>query len=82
MSTCPDNPYNATSSHVSPCEGAIDPMGGAEIPTGYTAVELFVDSAVEWETDPLAPGLNIPTLLLNQANGGIHIQEGLYLAIE
>jgi hypothetical protein len=81
MSTCPENPYNSTQSNISACEGAIDPMSGAVIPEGITAVELFVNSAVEWELDPEQPGTALPTLLLNQASGGLLIDEGVYLAI-
>lgn len=82
MSDCPENPYNATHSQVSPCEGAIDPMNGAVIPDGIVAVELFVNSEVEWELDPAQPSTVLPTLLLNQSSGGILIEENLYLAIE
>jgi hypothetical protein len=81
MPTCPDNPYNATCSQIS-CDGAIDPMGSGVIPEGITAVEIFVDSAVEWELDPEQPGTTLPTLLINQAGGGLLIAEGVYLAIE
>jgi hypothetical protein len=63
------------------CDGAIDPMAGNTIPEGYAAVQIFVNSQTEWETDPLAPDLNLPTLLLSQAGGGILIAEGIYLAI-
>lgn len=82
MADCPPNPYNNTQSHVSACEGAIDPMNGAIIPEGVVAVELFVNGSVEWETDPEQPSLILPVLLLNQSSGGILIDEGLYLAIE
>lgn len=64
-----------------PCEGAIDPMGGATIPPGYVAVELFVDGRTEWDTDPAQPDPGLPTLLLNQSSGGILIDENLYLAL-
>lgn len=57
-------------------------MGGAVVPEGVTAVELFVNNRVEWETDPEQPSLNLPTLLLNQSSGGILIEENLFLSIE
>jgi hypothetical protein len=79
--SCSDR-YNATCSHVSACEGAIDPMNGATIPDNYVAVELFVNGRTEWETEPPYPTQVLPTLLLNQAGGGILIDESLYLAIE
>lgn len=81
MSDCPENPYNYTTSQIS-CDGAIDPMNGAVIPDGIVAVELFVNSEVEWDLDPSQPGTVLPTLLLNQSGGGILIEENLYLAIE
>jgi hypothetical protein len=81
MSTCPENPYNYTTSQIS-CHGAIDPMGSGVIPENITAVELFVNSEVNWELDPEQPGTVLPTLLLNQASGGILIDENLYLCIE
>lgn len=81
MSDCPENPYNYTTSQVS-CDGALDPMNGAVIPDGISAVELFVNSEVEWELDPAQPSTVLPTLLLNQSSGGILIDEDVFLAIE
>lgn len=56
-------------------------MGGATIPPGYVAVELFVNGRTEWDTDPAQPDPGLPVLLLNQSSGGILIDDGLYLAI-
>lgn len=81
MSDCPENPYNYTTSQIS-CDGAIDPMNGATIPDGITALELFVNSEVNWELDPEQPGTVLPALLLNQSSGGILMDEGVFLAIE
>lgn len=81
MSDCSENPYNYTTSQIS-CDGAIDPMNGVALPEGIVAVELFVNSEVEWELDPTQPSTVLPTLLLNQSSGGILIEEGVYLAIE
>lgn len=64
-----------------PCEGAIDPMGGATIPAGYVAETVFVDGQPFFETDPAVPPADLPVLLVNQRSGGILIDEGIYLAV-
>jgi hypothetical protein len=76
------NPYNATCSHISPCEGELPPMGGAVVPEGIEAVPVFVGNEVEWELDPAQPQNALPTLLVNQSGGGILIEDDIYLAIE
>lgn len=64
-----------------PCEGAIDPMGGATIPPGFVSELVFVNGEPFFETDPAVPPETLPVLLLNQRSGGILIDEGIYLAI-
>lgn len=76
-----NTPYN-NPPNQDQCDGAIPPMDGHEIPSGITAVEIFVDSRVLWDLDPEQPSTILPTLLSNQSSGGILIDEGVYLAIE
>jgi hypothetical protein len=64
-----------------PCEDAIDPMGGASIPAGYVADIVFIDGQPIFSTDPAQPPENLPVLLVNQRNGGLLIDEGIYLAL-
>lgn len=64
-----------------PCENPIDPMGGATIPPGYEAELVFIDGEPVWSTNPPQPPEDLPVLLLNQNDGGILIDEGIYLAI-
>ena len=64
-----------------PCDDPIDPMGGATIPAGYEAELSFLDGEPVWATDPAVPPEDLPVLLVNQNNGGLLLDEGIYLAL-
>lgn len=63
------------------CDNPIDPMGGATIPEGVTADLIYVDGQPVWITDPPIPPEDLPVLLVNQNQGGILLDEGIYLAL-
>jgi hypothetical protein len=64
-----------------PCSDPIDPMGGSTIPSGVSADVSFVDGMPFWSTIPPIPPEFLPTIIVNQNDGGILIDEGIYLSI-
>ena len=64
-----------------PCEDPISPLGGAVIPEGYTAELAFIDGVPTWVTDPAQPPEELPILLVNQNDGGILIDENLFISL-
>jgi hypothetical protein len=64
-----------------PCENPLDPMNGVPLPEGREAELVFIDGQPVWTTNPPIPPEDLPVLLVNQNQGGILIDEGIYLAI-
>lgn len=64
-----------------PCDDPIDPMGGASIPSGVDAELTFFNGLPVWTTDPAPPPEDLPVLLVNQNQGGVLLDEGIFVAL-
>lgn len=63
------------------CEDPIDPMGGVPPAEGREAELVWIDGQPVWVTVPPLPPEDLPVLLVNQNNGGILIDEEIFLAL-
>jgi hypothetical protein len=64
-----------------PCDDPIDPLGGATIPPGYSADVTYIDGQPVWSTDPAQPPEDLPVLLVNQNQGGVLLDESIFVAL-